>query len=156
VSFLPLCCRLYCKSANLKFALLACPESRHHHCGRFLHNRFPQKQPYSKSQIHHDLTGSISQANLLRRHIYWNEAYPEGVVCQLTADMIDIGEVGFKLESGDRKFVRVFRPNVLGGNYTKGAMKQSSIFHTVVHGISRSPKVPERQNKELSCDPTSV
>jgi hypothetical protein len=52
---------------------------------------------------------------LLRRHNYWNEEYPEGVAGQLIADMIDINETGFKLESGDRKFAKVAR------EYRKGA-----------------------------------
>jgi hypothetical protein len=122
---------------QLAFFRMVRPHARLYEVQAYLHNRFPQRDPYSKSQICRAETRlglsrkassrtsqeAYSQANLLRRQNYWNEVYPVGVAGQLTGDMIDIDEAGFKLESGDRKFAKVareFRANIRG-NYKKGA-----------------------------------
>jgi hypothetical protein len=89
----------------------------------YVHNMNPINQPYSNSQILRAeqrlglwlKVGSTSSGwayrpiILLRRHMYWWEAYPLGVHGEDTDYMIDIDEAKFKLESQNRKWGKVTR-----------------------------------------------
>jgi len=107
----------------------------------YLTNRFPNVLRYSNSQIcraeqrlglSRKAASSTSQEaylpkNLIKRKIYWE--YP--VAGKTTADIIDIDEARFKLESADRsygKVAREFRCN-LRGSYKKGPRNQSNYGH---------------------------
>jgi hypothetical protein len=102
----------------------------------YLTNRLPNVAPYSDSQIYRaekrlglsrKAASRTSQfaytpANLEKRKMYWERSYPLGINNEQTADVIDIDEARFKLESADRsygKVAREFRCN-LKGKYKKG------------------------------------
>ena len=112
------------------------PHARLYEVRAYLTNRFPNVPPYSDSQIcraeqrlglSRKAASSTSQEaylpkNLMKRKIYWEYLYPLGVAGETTADIIDIDEARFKLESADRsygKVAREFRCN-LKGRYKKG------------------------------------
>ncbi|KAK1735686.1 hypothetical protein QTG54_013849 [Skeletonema marinoi] len=112
------------------------PHARLYEVRAYLANRFPNVKPYSNSQIcraeqrlglSRKAASSTSQEayspkNLMKRKMYWEYPYPLGVAGEKTADIIDIDEARFKLESADRsygKVAREFRCN-LKGRYKKG------------------------------------
>jgi hypothetical protein len=121
---------------QLAFFRVVRPHARLYEVQACLSNRFPNIQPYSKSQILRaekrlglcrKAASKTSQEahhprNLEKRRRYWEDAYPNGVAGEMTDEMIDIDEARFKLESADRKYGKVareFRCN-LRGKYKKG------------------------------------
>jgi hypothetical protein len=114
---------------HLAFYRMVRPHARLYEVQAYLHNRFPNNRPYSKSQILHaekrlglsrkkaSKTSQLAYSgdNLLKRQRYWGMAYPDGIAGEQTADMIDIDEAQFKLESADRSYAKVareFRANI--------------------------------------------
>jgi hypothetical protein len=99
------------------------PKATIDECRAYLHNRDPNVEPFSPSQIHRaeellDLhrkaaSTTAEQAylpvNLTKRRWYWEMEYPHGMVGVQTRDILDIDEAGFMVESSNRKFGKVRR-----------------------------------------------
>ncbi len=87
-------------------------------CRAFLFNMDPTQPPYSNSQVHRaekllDLKRKAASTtadfatlpiNMLKRELYWTMPPPLGMVGVAVADIIDIDEAGFFLESSNRNF----------------------------------------------------
>lgn len=152
--------------AQLALYRVVRPHARLYEVRAYLNNRFPTIQPYSNSQISRaekrlglsmKAASSTSQEaysprNLLKRKMYWERQYPLGVAGETTADIIDIDEARFKLESGDRsygKVAREFRCN-LKGNYKKGDPGTNLIM--AISGDSNNPVSFHRLYSEGGTD----
>ena len=83
----------------------------------YVHNRNPANPPYSQSQIvraKHRLglkrkaastTSDCAyfEINVFKRHQYWHNHYPDGILGESTRDIIDLDESNYKLETQNRK-----------------------------------------------------
>lgn len=153
---------------QLAFYRMVRPHARLYEVQAYLHNRFPNNPPYSKSQIYRaekrlglsrkavSKTSQLaySRINLLKRQRYWGMVYPDGIAGEQTADMIDIDEARFKLESADRSFAKVareFRANIRG-KYKKGEPGSNLIM--AISGDGNNPYSFHRQYTEGGTDLT--
>ena len=119
----------------------------------YIHNRNPANMPYSRSQICRaevklglwmKVASSTSceayrPANLHKRDSYWREPYPAGVNDQATANMIDIDEALFKLETKDRKKGKM--PKHMRAD-AKGKYKKGAKGVSLLMGISGDEQDP--------------
>jgi hypothetical protein len=151
---------------QLAFFRMVRPHALLYEVQAYLSNRFPNIQPYSKSQIlraekrlklSRKAASKTSQEayhprNLEKRRRYWEDAYPNGVAGEMTDEMIDIDEARFKLESADRKYGKVareFRAN-LRGKYKKGEPGSNLIM--AISGDGNNPYSFHRQYTEGGTD----
>jgi hypothetical protein len=143
------------------------PHARLYEVQAYLHNRFPNNWPYSKSQIlvrakkrlglsrkKASKTSQLAYSwdNLLKRQRYWGMAYPDDIAGEQTEDMIDIDEARFKLESADRSYAKVareFRAKIRG-KYKKGEPGSNLIMAISVDG--NNPYSFHRQYTEGGTD----
>ena len=119
----------------------------------YIHNRNPTVRPYSPSQVYRaeqrlGLSRKVASTTSdqayrpdvkRRRRRYWTQSYPNGINDQSTADMIDIDEARFKLESQNRNRGKVMRHRRCDarGKYKKGEPGVSLIMG--VSGDSQDP-----------------
>ena len=151
---------------QLAFYRMVRPQAQLCEVRAYLSNRFPNVDPYSDSQIYRGeqrlglsrkaasttSQEAYLQKNLLKRKMYWEQQYPLGIAGESTADIIDIDEACFKLESTDRsygKVAREFRCN-LKGNYKKGEPGTNLIM--AISGDNQNPISFHQQFTEGGTD----
>ena len=138
---------------NLAIFRLVRPKAYIDEVRAYLNNRNPNVRPYSRSQIVRaeqrlglwmKVASSTSNeayrpVNLARRANYWRESYPTGINDQNTANMIDVDEAGFTLESQDRKRGKVTKQRRADarGKYKKGGGRVNLLMG--ISGDERDP-----------------
>jgi hypothetical protein len=108
---------------NLALYRMVCPKAYINEVRAYIHNCNPNNPPYLPSQIGQAevrlglyrkaaLTTSnctYFPANLFKRQQHWHAEYPAGILGERTRDKIDLNKSNCKLETQNRKFVKVMR-----------------------------------------------
>lgn len=136
---------------NLAIFRRVCPDAKLCEVKAYIHNKNPNKLPYSDSQIYRaetriGLTRKVASTtsdyayrpiNLQKRDDYWNQPYPLGIAGEETRDIIDIDECCLKLESVNRRYGKVSRERrcTKRGKYKKGGGRMSLIMGISGDGV---------------------
>lgn len=138
---------------NLTLFRLIRPKANIDEVRAYIHNRNPDVEPYSPSQICRaeqrlGITRKVGSTtsidaytpiNLFKRDNYWQQEYPFGVSGEETAIMIDIDECQFKLESQNHKHGKTIKGARCD---SKGVYKNGAKAVSLLMGISGSEDEP--------------